>query len=171
MRKFFILLLSLLTAFSFIGCEAEDSNDEETKLFYYLRADILYGAEDSVISSEVCEWENTDPETLLIQYFRGPYSEYLVSPFPAGTKLLSVKKSEDSLLVYLSNNFDKLSDLEYTLACGCIAKTCFSLYDVTEVTIRVEGTDNSIILNSESLTLVDAEDTIHTTIGTEVPIP
>ena len=169
MRKLLRLLLSLLIIFSLIGCESEDTQTESPYLFYYLRADILYGAEDSVISSEYCEWENTDADTLLEQYFLGPHSEHLVTPFPSGTKLLSVKKSDDSLLVYVNNTFEKLTELEYTLACACLARTCFSLYNITEITIRVEGSDNSITLNNKSLTLVDSEDTIRATIGTETP--
>ena len=171
MRKFLILFFSCCIAVSFLGCSTEDSAEDTPQLFYYLRRDILYGAEDSVISSEICEWENADADTLLKQYFLGPISEHLVSPYPAGTKPLSVKRSDDSLLIYLSSEFADLTDLEYTLACACLAKTCLSLYSVTEVTIRIEGTDNSITLNSSSLTLVDTKDTIHTTIGTEIPTP
>ena len=171
MKKLLILVLFCSLVFSFIGCGSEDTTEDTPYLYYYLRADILYGAEDGVISPEACGWENTDADTMLRLYLLGPNSEHLVSPYPAGTTLLSVKKSDNSLLVYLSSDFTKLADLEYTLACACLAKTCFSLYDITEVTIRVEGTDHSTTLSAGSLTLVDSKDTIHTTIGTEVPTP
>lgn len=171
MRKVLILLLSLCIAFSFLACGKEHSEETSKHHFYYLRSDILYGAEDGVISCEYRERDNTDGETLLKQYLLGPISEDLVSPYPAGTALDSIKLYDDSLLIFLSDEFAQLSDLEYTLACACLAKTCFSIFDVSIITIRVAGADQSITLSKDSLTLVDTSDTIHATIGTEAPNP
>lgn len=105
MRKVLILLLSLCIAFSFLACGKEHSAETSKHHFYYLRSDILYGAEDGVISCEYRERDNTDGETLLKQYLLGPISEDLVSPYPAGTALDSIKLYDDSLLIFLNKEF------------------------------------------------------------------
>ena len=171
MRKGLILFLCLCIVLSFLACGTEHSEDMNQYHFYYLRNDILYGAEDGVISCEFRERDDTVTDTLLKIYFHGPVSEHLVSPFPKGTKLDSVKQYDDNLLVFLSHEFTHLSEMEHTLACACLAKTCFSLYDVSMITIRITGTDKSTTLSLDSLTFIDSSDTIHSVIGTEDPKP
>ena len=171
MRKLFVILLSLCIALSFLACGTEHDEEINQYHFYYLRSAILYGAEDGVISCEFHERDHIPAETLLKQYFLGPISEHLVSPYPIGTTLESVRVSNDSLLIFLSHEFSHLSDMEHTLACACLAKTCFSLFDVSVITIRVAGTDQSMTLSADSLTFIDSSNTIHTVIGTEPQTP
>ena len=52
MRKVLILLLSLCITFSFLACGTDHSEETSKYHYYYLRSDILYGAEDGVISCE-----------------------------------------------------------------------------------------------------------------------
>lgn len=170
MKKFIAILLAVFILLLLPACQAEDES-RAAHYFYYLRADILYGAEDAVISAETLEPDSASANDLLNRYILGPSSEHLVSPFPEGTRIKSIKQSGDSLLVYLSSDFLALSGLEHTLACACLAKTCFSLYNITEITIRVEGNDQSTTLTPNLLTLIDTKDAIHATIGTEVPTP
>ena len=171
MRKLIVVLLCFSIVFSFVACSIEHKDESGQYHLYYLRNDILYGAEDGVISCEYRVKDQASPDTLLRQYFLGPISEHLVSPYPKGTTLNSVKQYDDNLLVNLSHEFAHLSDMDQTLACACLAKTCFSLYDVSMLTIRVVDTDLSIALSTDSLTFVDSSDSIHNVIGTEPQTP
>ena len=171
MRKFYAIFLSLCIVISLAACGTSHSDARDQYHFYYLRADILYGSEDGVISCEYRDKDQTAADTILNQYLRGPVSEHLVSPSPNGTEILSVEISNDSLLVILSAPFSQLSDMEHTLACACLAKTCYSVYDVSSVTVRTEDSDKSITLTRDSMTFTDISDTIHYFIGTESQTP
>lgn len=167
MRRMFAIVL-VISVFLW-GCFAYDDPRQNTASFYYLRANILYGADDGVIAAEEREYTDPDLGILLSEYLCGPVSEGFASPFPAGTKLLSLNRSADVLTLQLSTEFDSLTDLDHILACACLSQTCFDLCDAAAVTIQIAGTDRSITMTRDSLTLSDSTDTIHATIGTETP--
>ena len=150
MKQILSLILSALIVFSFAGCKKETKVD-----FYYPRTEIQYGISDGVIASESRELsgENLNLEYLLKLYLEGPVSQGLRNPFPAGTALLSVTLENKLLTLTLSESFGKLENMDYTIACACLATTGFALTDVDTITILSGST--SITLTPEIVSLVD----------------
>lgn len=155
MKKGICILLSLLLVIGICGCgQSQDIR------FFYPRAEILYGAPDGVIASETRDLNRNDFDLtyLLKLYLEGPISQELYSPFPRGTGLESLSYAGGQLFLVLSEPFASQENLEYMIACACMASTCFALTDAETVTIKTANT--SITLTPESLVL---EDTVSTT--------
>ena len=156
MKKLFIPVLCAALVFSLAGCV----QTPEDGMFYYTRYDdaYQYGQENAVIAGEYREItsHNQDLTYLLTLYFHGPTQENLCSPFPSGITLRSVERTRDTLMVELSASLTMLSGTDLTLACACLAKTCFSLTDAQAVTISSDGLGFvSITLTRDSLVLFD----------------
>ena len=82
--------------------------------------------------------------------------EYLHSPFPSGLVLRSVEQDGGNLHVELSASLTMLTGTDLTLACACLAQTCFSLTEAETVTISSDGLGFvSMTLTRDSLLLVD----------------
>ena len=156
MRKIIALTLAVLLLVGLTGCIAID----ETATFYYARHEdsYLYGMDNAVIAGEYRDitGHRGDLKYLLTLYFHGPTSEYLHSPFPSGMVLRSVTQDANALHVELSASLTMLSGTDLTLACACLARTCFGLTDAESVTITSDGLGFvSITLTRDSLLLVD----------------
>lgn len=146
-----LLLLCLLLW----GC---GSSGKESIEFYYLRTSYVYGSEDGVIAAETREHSGS-LEYLLSLYLRGPLDDGLKSPFPAGCEILEIRQERRSLRLTLDQSLGQLKDLDRTLACACLARTCFGLTDVQEVRITSggpEGSSFSITISRDSLILEDS---------------
>ena len=145
-----LLILALLAGFA--SC-----SESEAVTYYYLRepGDYISGDATGIMVGETREAAGSvdDLRQLLILYLHGPSSDLLRSPFPQGTTLLKLEKTNDELLVQLSNSAASLQDTAFTLACACMAQTCFGLTDVEQVTITTE--DVSMTMTRDSLLLVD----------------
>ena len=159
MKRLIPLCLILILLVPLFGCESAESDG--TVEFYYQRASFVYGSDDGVIGSElreVSERTNTLPYVLSL-YLRGPLDPGLKSPFPTGTKMLGVTQDGSTLCVTLDPSFTELKNMELTLACACIARTCFSLADVTQVQIRSIAPDEvdsvNMIISVDNLLLED----------------
>lgn len=148
MRKAICLLLTLLLLLGTCGC----SQTDELR-FYYPRSEVQYGIPDGVIVSEVRSIEGKDADLtfLLKLYLEGPISHGLYSPFPQGTALESLSYAGGQLFIVLSESFTSLENMDYMIACVCIASTCFGLTDADTVTVKTQHT--SISLTPDSLML------------------
>ena len=147
MKRLICLCLILALLLPLFGCETAEADG--TVEFYYQRTTYVYGSEDGVIASEIREVSdrsNTLPYVLSL-YLRGPLDTNLKAPFPTSTKMLGVTQDGSTLCVTLDSTFTELKNLELTLACACIAKTCFSLADVTQVQIRSVAPDSGDSVN------------------------
>lgn len=159
MKQFLSLCLTFVLLLSFWGCAA--GGTAESVEFYYQRTRYVYGSSDGVIAPETREIsERSDTLTYMLSlYLRGPLSEGLKAPFPTSTKLLSVTLDGSTLCVTLDTTFTALKDMELTIACACIARTCFSLADVTQVQIRSIAPDSdksvNMVISMDSLLLKD----------------
>ena len=156
MRKIIALALAILLMVSLTGCI--DTGDTAT--FYYTRFEdsYLYGMDNAVIAGEYRDiaGHSGDLKYLLTLYFHGPTTEYLRSPFPSGMVLRSVEQVGSAIHVELSASLTMLTGTDLTLACACLARTCFSLTDAQSVTITSEGLGFvSMTLTRDSLLLVD----------------
>lgn len=151
-------ILLLLVASMALGLAACGSQDAVT--YYYVRDPqaYLYGVADGVMvgESRTAAGHIDDLRYLLILYFHGPVNEALKSPFPSGTTLESLTQKDDAIHIQLSGIVSVLEGADLTLACACLARTCFGLTDAETVTISSTGLGTvSMTLERDSLLLVD----------------
>ena len=155
MKKAITLLLMLSLILSLSACGGQDA-----VTYYYVRDELAYeyGVADGVMvgESRAAAGHIDDLRYLLILYFHGPVSDNLESPFPSGTTLESLNQKEDALHIQLSGIVSVMEGTDLTLACACLARTCFGLTDVQSVTISSEGLGTvSMTIERDSLLLVD----------------
>jgi len=143
-----------------MGCEFLAK--EDTALFYYLRTPdtYLYGESDAVIFPEQrdCSGKINNLHYLLTLYLEGPLDPACVSPFPAGTGILSLEISGTSVSIELSEEFASLSGMDRTLAGACLARTCFALHNAYQVHIYTQTQNNetvSLTLTRDDLIFMD----------------
>ena len=155
MKRFLIILLLVGLMLSCWAC-----TEQESVTFYYVREQSAYlsGTSNGVIVGEYREAAGHvhDLRYLLILYLHGPVGENLASPFPSGTSLVSLTETEDALTIQLSSIASAMKGTDLTLACACIAQTCFSITDVQSVTVIASGFgDVSMTMTRDSLLLLD----------------
>ena len=155
MKRLISLLLTLAMVLSLCACTSETA-----VTYYYVRdeQEYQYGTADGVMVGESREAAGhvNDLRYLLILYFHGPVTDYLESPFPSGTTLEKLEQDADSVDIQLSGIVSMMEGTDLTLACACLAATCFGLTDAETVTIHAESLNTvSITFTRDSLLLVD----------------
>ena len=155
MKRFLALFLILALLAGFAAC-----SETEAVTFYYLRNESAYqfGTPDAVIAGESREAAGHvhDLRYLLILYLHGPVNENLHSPFPSGTSLVNLEQHGTALTIRLSSIASAMKGTDLTLACACIARTCFEITDAQSVTVISTGFGNvAMTLTRDSLLLVD----------------
>ena len=153
MKRFLVLLLILSLSLTACGRDTGVT-------YYYVRSadEYLYGVADGVMVGESREAAgHVDAlRYLLILYFHGPVSENLKSPFPSGTRLEEMVQTEEELHIRLSGIVSTMEGTDLTLACACLARTCFGLTEIQTVTISSEAMSAvSMTFTRDSLLLVD----------------
>ena len=145
MKRLLLILLALAMAAAILGCSINDSDILEPVEFYYRLVLDENQVADMVIASEIREaaGHSGDLNYLLSQYLHGPLDETLTAPFPKGCKLQRITWDQDTLCVTLDSAITALKNMDRTLACACIAKTCFSLTEIGQVRIVAPGTENT----------------------------
>jgi len=87
-----------------------------------------------------------------------------------GCRIVEIHHQDTALTVRLNPILAEKSDLEITIACACLAKTCMELTDVDTVQIEARNLDGKIlfsrILTRDNLFLRD--DYTLPTEGTEI---
>lgn len=128
---------------------------DDSVSFYYRKAEFDYTGSSPVIGSEKREitGHRGDWNYLVSLYLMGPVDGNLKSPFPAGTRLVAVRREEDTLIVELTDTRSALTDSGLSLASACLTQTCMEFTDVTAVTL-VSGS-RSITTTGEELLLTD----------------
>lgn len=133
------------------GCGKEDENSAH---FYYPTQSLKSGPKNSIIASEKrTVQDKSDLCQTLTLYLAGPADDKLVSPFPANTRVTDAIFEQDKLLITLSDHIGKLEGIDQTIACACLASTCFDLTDAQQITIVSDSF--SISLGRNSITLLD----------------
>lgn len=149
MKRLIASVLLILLIVSLWACGSETDTNQEPLIFYYPWADLeaamkqdpyctAIGYEEREISG------NRDSlRYVLTLYFRGPMDSDLTSPFPSGTSALDTEMDSTALTITLSSSFAQLRDMDLTLACSCLARTCFGITDAESVIIRTLATETS----------------------------
>lgn len=137
-RKIWAFPLALLLLLCSCTSPAPSSDNHVT--FYYVRNEIDFQADNSVIVSEVREISDRSDDLpyLLSLYLQGPQSDTLRSPFPENLTLVQVQRQDVYLEVVVSHRLSNLTGMELTLACSCLAKTCMALSGAQEVRISAQ---------------------------------
>ena len=163
MRKCMILLM--LLSLLLCGCQFGGRKADAPVTFYYPWADLeammkqnpqctVVGSEEHDISGN----RDSLPYVLSL-YFLGPQDTALTSPFPGNTSLLSIKNEDNQLTLNLSPSFAQLKGIDMTIACTCLAKTCFDLTGADSVLIQSATADPqtevNITITRENLLLSD----------------
>ena len=157
MKRFFALLLIPVLLAGLCACQITDNDVIEPVEFFYQRTEYGYGGTDGVIAAETREASGHagDLTYLLALYLRGPLDPTLKAPFPSGCKLLGFYMEGKTISLTLDSTFASLQNMDLTLACACLAKTCFSLTDATQVQITALTPDDvpslDVTISAESL--------------------
>lgn len=136
MKKLICFLLAFLMVLSITGC-VKGPQDSEVP-FYYRRAEFDYGVPDGIIAQELHDvsGHTDDLKYLLALYLQGPSDQELVLPFPEGTILVELSQEDQIVTVTLSSVSTRLDDMDLTIACVCLAETCFAISDAQQVHIQ-----------------------------------
>ena len=152
MKAFFSIVLILCLLAGFTAC-----TEPEAVTYYYLRQPESYlsAAPNGVMVGDSREAAGSvnDLQHLLILYLHGPSNDNFRSPFPPGTTLMGLDQTADGLTVHLSDAAATLKGTDLTLACACLAKTCFGLTDANSITMTAGPV--SLTMTQDSLLLVD----------------
>ncbi len=145
-----VLLLSLLLS----GCGILGEPVQEPVTFYYLRESYPYGSTESVIGFEErdASGHREDLTYLMALYLMGPAKEDLRSPLPLGTNIFSAKYESGTVLLALSDT--TLTDVDFSLACACLAMTCMDLTGAEAVTIT--SGSRTVSMDKTNLVLFDS---------------
>ena len=147
-----IVCLILIFCLFLSGCSLLGEHVKEPVTFYYVNKNYQKDMAQ-VIVSEIREaaGHRDDLTYLLALYSLGPSQEGLKSPLPRNTTILPIERTDNEIVLALSENANTIKDSDFTLASSCIALTCMELIDVHQVTVVCE--EQSITLGKESLLL------------------
>lgn len=149
-----VMSLILILALCLSGCAFGQERLKESVTFYYLRQhsetdDYEVFFTEGAIGTETREasGHRDDLNYLLAMYLQGPMDSGLESPFPNGSKVMDIQSENGVLTVTLNTIASRLNDMELTIACACLAKTCMALTDAETVTVETFGPDGSILFS------------------------
>ena len=149
-----VLALFLCLCLMLAGCSSPKADSGVA--FYYPRKQYLYHDVENVIVPEKREisGHSGDLQYLITLYLMGPKDESLSSPFPPDTRLEDVNTSDQRVQLILSSPDNNLSDSLFSLACACIAQTCFPLIPSAEE-VSVTLAERTVVITRDNLFLTD----------------
>lgn len=148
------VLALLLVAMILAGCSVSGTRMKEPVTFYYLRTHTGSNTYDDFFSEGIIGSETREASDhrgnlsyLLTVYFRGPLNPELTSPFPMGCRILEIKQEDRDLTILLSPILAESSDLDITIACACLAKTCMELTNADTVQIESWNLEDKLLFS------------------------
>ena len=137
MRKITVFLLLIILSAGLMACK----NDDISVNFYYCSEYPSYYTNELVLQPETRTLGTplSDLDSLMTAYLEGPYNVLLHSPFPKGTKLISVQTGKELIEVVLSDEFAALEGIDLTVACACISNTLLEISNAETIRIRAES--------------------------------
>lgn len=149
MKKLCALFLVCCILLLSCGCSILRRPSADTANFYYLRTNPSYSHGQSLIFSEARDTygRGNDLSFLLLQYFMGPVSTELYSPFPAGTSVTDLVLEDHVLSLTLSNaRFSQQSRLQTALCFACLAKTCAELAEIDTIVLQAKDAESDEVV-------------------------
>ena len=147
-----ILCMTMAAVLLLSGCAFSRNQSIDPVSFYYLRqhtsaddydlffSDGAIGAEEREISGR-----RDDLDYLLALYMQGPKETGLQFPFPVGSKILKTHMEDKKLTIIMNAISSRFNEMDVTISCACIAKTCMELVNVAEVTVEAHAPDNRVL--------------------------
>ena len=176
MKHWISLLLGLAFLLSAFGCTQTSPAPKLPVTFYYPAVETVYDGKAPVIHPEIRDGSGYEDnmEGLLNIYLKGPSSENLRSPFPRGVTVSRLTVTTAMVTLELNSEFARLSGIDLTMACVCIASTLFDLAPLERVQILAADSmldgQTSITLDRNDILLLDTpqptEETTQTTAAT-----
>lgn len=134
-------LLTLMLAV-LAGC-AQAEPPSPYQIYFPARADTLYGSPFAGEDYPVTQGVTPTVTALLEDLLDGPTDATLVTPFPAGTRLLWVEMEEDGILrINLTEEYSGLTGIALTLADYCIVYTACQIDGIEGVEILSANQQN-----------------------------
>lgn len=154
MRRF--LSVVILYCLLLCGCSVLGERIKEPVTFYYLRSEYTFFAENGVFVPEEREasGHRDDLGYLLKLYLMGPADDELASPLPRGTRITGVERTDSAITIQLSDNTLGMSDVDFSLAAGCLSLTCFDITQTDSVTVTCA--ERSVTMSRDNLILYDS---------------
>lgn len=154
MKRFIAFLLTSCLLLS--SCSTSGERIKTPVTFFYLQSELGYFSENGVIASEIREASGhaTELSYLLALYLMGPSDESLTSPLPENCQLYYTEEMEETLILRISDLDNDFSDYDFSLACACLALTCFGITEAQNVTIY--SGDRILEMNRHDISLYDS---------------
>lgn len=162
MKRFTTLLLIVAMFLTISACGNHSEDYEVPAVFYYLQSEETMDLGESIICGEIRETAHLSGNLneILNLYLEGPIADSCTSPFPDNLFVLSIERSGDRLTMMLSHSFNKLQDLDLSVAAICISMTLFELTDCNEIELctldKLSNGKDSVILTRDLLYLSDS---------------
>lgn len=139
MKKIMPIVLAILIIYC-TGCKAREVEYRSPVVFYYCVEELDYTPNSPVIQSEerTVDCPPNDYETIMQSYLEGPTQRGMYSPFPKDLTITELLIDGETTYVTFSTNLSYLTGVDLTLACVCIANTCFGLTRTQNVDISAE---------------------------------
>lgn len=159
MKRIVSVALILACLLSITACNQEEAQPKGIAFYYCVTQD-NYAIGSSVLSPEYRTDVAEDSLTQALErYLSGPISADLRSPFPQNLKLVGSYQQGSTVYLTLSAELADLSDLDLTIACGCLTLTTLALTDAQQVQIRtvaglLDG-QRAITMDKNTLLLLD----------------
>ena len=155
MKKMICMFFLILYLTNLSACS--NKTKMATANFYYLDNMPHYHTNETVIQPESRELSITltETETIIREYLDGPNTKQLTSPFPSGTKLISIQPGKEMTEIVLSDEIAQLSGIDLTVACACLSATILEISQSESVHIRAEtaniGPQGYVIMDQQSI--------------------
>lgn len=149
-----VLCIILVLALFLPGCALGQERMKEPVTFYFLRQhtsvddyDVFFS--EGAVGSEIREaaGHREDLNYLLTLYLQGPLDSNLKAIFPLGSKVMDTKLENGKLTIIMNALSFRSNEMEQTISCACLAKTCMELTGAEVVTIESFAPDNHVLVS------------------------
>lgn len=152
MKRIFPAVLAFILAIYCTGCEVEEVEYHSPVTFYYCTEELNYVSDSSIIQVEerTVNCPPNDYKSIIQLYLAGPKERGLYCPFPKDLTVTELLVDGETTYITFSTNLSYLTGVDLTLACICIANTCFGLTHTQNVDISAE---HALLDNAPSISI------------------